>query len=65
MATVVAECEALLVNDIKVLASQLNERILQAQQKGFQVKLETHSKWKTSEDFMRETVNVRVWREIS
>lgn len=54
-----------LFNDIKALASQLNEKILEAQQRGFKVSIQTRPAWNTDEDFMRETVTVRIWREVS
>lgn len=59
-----AENQALLVNDIQVLVSQLNERILQAQERGFQLQVCVKEAWHTSESFMRKRIAIRAWREI-
>ena len=56
--------DALLVNDIKALASQFNERIIDAQKRGFKVSLKIESLWKTDETFVRERITVKVWQEV-
>jgi hypothetical protein len=59
-----SENQPLLVNDIQVLASELNDRMLQAQQQGCQLQVSVKEAWRTSEPFMRKLIVIRVWQEV-
>jgi hypothetical protein len=58
------ESDALFVNDLKALASQLNDKMLEAQQRGFKVDLKIKATWKTDENYLRERIQLTVWREV-
>jgi hypothetical protein len=58
------ESDALFVNDLKALASQLNYKMLEAQKRGFKVDLKTKTTWKTDENYLRERIQLTIWREV-